>query len=148
MTHIIIQSDLARRTVLDAVILDMLLRIYDIFPAFSKSALDVPEPWSPLLVACRSTVLALSHSQENHNEILSHPVCIIWTNCDPHPPAYSLEPPTADDLLVARCAAWRTASGLCIKRRMYMLLTGNLWKSSVDEIENVEACTDIAEFTR
>jgi hypothetical protein len=40
MIRITLQSDSACRTVLDAGILDMLLRIYDIFPAFSKSALD------------------------------------------------------------------------------------------------------------
>jgi hypothetical protein len=148
MIRITLQGDSASRTILDAGILNMLLRIYDIFPAFSKSALDAPDYWSPLLDACRSTILALSQSQVNNDEILSHPVCIIWTNCSPHPPAYALEPPTAYDLLVARCVTWRTVDSLCIKRRLYMILTGNLWKSNVHEIEDIEACTDLVELTR
>jgi hypothetical protein len=148
MVYFILQGDLACSTVLDAGILDMVLRIYDIFPAFSKSALDAPEHWSPLLNACRSTVLALSQSQNNQSEIFAHPLCAIWANCDPRPPAYTLEPPTTYDLIVVRCVAWRTASSLCIKRRMYVLLTADLWKSNVDEIEYIEACNDVVEFTR
>jgi len=148
MIRIIRQSDSACRTVLDAGILDMLLRIYDIFPAFSKSALDEPDYWSPLLDACRSTIIALSQSQENNREILSHPVCKIWTNCDPHPPPYTLEPPTAHDLLLTRCIAWRAANSLCIKRRLCILLTGNFWKHNVHEIEDIETCTDVVELTR
>ena len=148
MIRITLQSDSACRTVLDAGILNMLFRIYNIFHAFSKSALDAPDYWSPLLDACRSTILALSQSPENNGEILSHPVCIIWANCSPHPPPYALEPSTADDLLVARCVTWRTVNSLCIKRRLYMILTGNLWTYNVHEIEDIEACTDLVELTR
>ena len=148
MIRITLQSDSACRTVLDAGILEMLLRIYDIFPAFSKSALDTPDYWSPLLDACRSVILALSRWQENNGEIFSHPVCTIWTDCDPHPPAYAVEPPTTYDLLVARRCAWRTVNSLCIRRRLYMILTGNLWKFNVHKIEDIEACADLVELTR
>jgi hypothetical protein len=142
------QSDSACRTVLKAGVLDMLLRIYDIFPAFSKSALDAPEHWSPLLEACRSTVLALSPSQRNNDSILSHPLCTIWTDCNPHPPAYTTEPRTPDDALLGRSTAWRAATSLCVKRRMITILTGDHWKSNAYEIEDIEACVDIVEFTR
>jgi hypothetical protein len=148
MTHIATQSDSTCRTVLRAGVLDILLRIYGIFPAFSKSALDAPEHWSLLLEACRSTVLALTQSQPNYDEILSHPVCTIWVDCYPHPPAYTVEPHTPYGLLVARRNAWRTATSLCVKRRMIAVLTGDLWKSNVYEFEDIEACADILECTR
>jgi hypothetical protein len=149
MIYMIAQSTSACRIILKAGILEMLLRIYNIFPAFSKSAIDLPEHWSLLLDACRSTILAISQSSQEYNdEILSHPVCTLWANCNPHPPAYTLEPPTAYDLLMARCTAWRTANTLCIGRRMYMLLTGNQWKSNAYEFEDIDACTDSVEFTR
>jgi len=148
VTHFATQSDSCCRTVLKAGILDMLLRIYAIFPAFSKSAIAEPDYWSPLLEACRSTILALSQSRQHHDEIYSHPVFTIWVVSCPHPPTYTPEIRTDDDLLSARCAAWRTAAKPCVKRRMMMILTGGLWMANVHEFENAEACADIVEFTR
>jgi hypothetical protein len=148
MNHIATQSDMARRTVLKAGTLDVLLRIYAIFPAFSKSALDAPEHWSPLLEACRTTVLTLLQSQENSDEVLSHPVCTICMDCYPRLPAYTVKPQSLSDLLLARRDRWRTADSLCAKRRMIMILTGNLWKSNTREFEDIAACADIVEFSR
>jgi hypothetical protein len=69
-------------------------------------------------------------------------------DCHPHPPAYSLEPPSPFDTLRARCAAWREVVEACIRRRIMMIFIDSLWKSNVLEIENVEACADIVEFAR
>jgi len=133
MNHIATQSTTACRIVLKAGILDVLLRIYAIFPAFSKSALDAPEHWSPLLEARRTTVLTLWQSQENHDEVSSHPVCTIWTDCYPRLPAYTVKPQTLSDLLLARRDRWRMADSLCAKRRIIMIFSGNLWKSNIRE---------------
>ena len=145
---IVTQSDSACRTALKAGILDMLLRVYVIFPSFSHSSVDAPEHWSTLLKACRSIFIALSQSQENNDTILRHPVYALWRDCDPHPPAYSLEPQSPRDTLLARCAAWREAVKACIKRRIVMIFIDGLWKSNVFEIENIEACADIVEFAQ
>ncbi|KIM86727.1 hypothetical protein PILCRDRAFT_314087 [Piloderma croceum F 1598] len=142
------QNDSACRTALNAGILDLLLRIYVIFPSFSRSAIDAPEHWSPLLKACRSTLHVLSRSETNHDVVLQHPVCFIWMDCHPHPPVYSLEPRSPLDVLLARCAAWRETGKACVRRRIMMIFIDSLWKSNAFEIENAEACTDIVEFAR
>jgi hypothetical protein len=148
VTHFATQSDSCCRTALKAGILDILLRIYTIFPAFSKSAIAEPDYWSPLLEACRSTILALSHSRQYDDEIFSHPVSTIWVPSCSHPPTYTAELRTHDDLLAARCAAWRIAVKPCVKRRIMMIFTGGLWMANVHEFEDADACTDMVEFAR
>jgi hypothetical protein len=148
ITGISTQGDSACRTALDAGILDMLLRIYVLFPSFSRSPIDVPEHWSLLLQACRSTLLALSQSETNHDSVLQHPVCAVWTDCHPHPPPYSAEPPAPQDSIPARCAGWRRAESKYIKRRMMTIIIDSQWRSNIYEIEDIEACADIVEFTR
>jgi hypothetical protein len=117
-----------------------------ILPSFSRSAIDAPEHWSPLLKASRATLRVLSRSETNHNIVLQHPVCFIWMDCHLHPPAYSLEPPSPLDALLVRSTAWREVAEACIRRRIMMIFIDSLWKSNVFEIENLEACADIVEF--
>ena len=142
------QSDLACRTVLEAGILDMLLRVYVLFPSFSRSSIDAPEHWPPLLQACRSTLLALSQSEINHDAVLEHSVCALWADCHPHPPPYSVEPPSIKDSIPARQAGWRRANRRCVKRRIMAVIIDSQWRSNVYEIEDIEVCTDIVEFTQ
>ena len=61
--RIVTENESTWQTILDAGLLDMLLRIYVIFPSFSHSALDDADGWSALLDACRSRFYSLSHKQ-------------------------------------------------------------------------------------
>lgn len=142
------ESDSTCRTVLKARILDMIQRVYVISPAFSQSAIDEANHWSALLNACASILLALSQSYPNRHEVLRHPVCKLWTDCNPLPPAYTLLPCTPDEPLADRGAAWRQTPQPCVKRRLSMILVGCLWKSNAHAIEDMEACADMVEFTR
>jgi hypothetical protein len=136
------------RTVLNAGILDIIQRVYVISPAFSHSAIDGAEPWSALLQACASILLTLSQSPPNYAEVIQHPICTLWTDCRPLPPAYSVLPLTPEEPLADRCIAWRRTPRSCVKRRVSMIVVGCLWKSNAHAIEDREACADIVEFTR
>lgn len=136
------------QTVLDAGLLNMLLRIYVIFPSFSHSTLDDADGWSALLDACRSILLAVSQAEQSYDEISSHAIHSLWTDCQPLPPAYTVQPPSLDDVLSARCAAWRQANSQCVKRRIVTIYLGCLWKVNPHKYEDVEACVDMVEFTK
>ena len=73
-----------------------------ILPLFGRRS------WA-LVDIVKSLPINISQSQENNDTILRHPVYALWRDCDPHPPAYSLEPQSPRDTLLARCAAWREA---------------------------------------
>jgi hypothetical protein len=148
VVQIIMQYDFACRAALKAGILDMILRIYVIFPTFSQSAVDGAEHWSPLLKACRSTLLVLSESSMDADNISRHPIFSLWTDCQPYPPVYTVEPQNPSAILRARCTAWREAARSSIKRRISIIYASSLWKSNVYEIEDIEACTDMVEFTQ
>jgi hypothetical protein len=148
IVRIVMQYDSTCRAALKAGILDMILRIYVIFPTFSQSAVDGAEHWSPLLKACRSTLLVLSESLTNADDISHHPVFSLWTDCQPYPPVYTAEPQSPDDIFRARCTAWRKTTRSCVKRRLSIIYANSLWKSNVYEMEDIEACVDMVEFTR
>lgn len=148
VARIAVHNNETCQTVIEAGVLEMLLRIYVIFPSFSQSALDNPEPWTALLKSCRSLLLLLSRSSRHRQTILRHPISILWTDCAPIPPPYSEQRPPVDEELSRRCIAWRQASRSCIKRRISTIYIGCLWRSNVHEIENFEACMDLVEFVR
>ena len=145
---VISYGDEERSITLEAGILDILLRIYVVFPSFSQSAIDGPEPWRALLTVCRSLLLHLSQSPQHRDEVIYHPVCILWTDCCPVPPSYSQKPRSIGSGLVERCVAWRRADRTCVKRRVTSIYIGCLWRKNVYEIEDLEACGDLVEFVR
>lgn len=142
------ESDTMCKTILKAGILDVILRVYVIFPAFSRAVIDGAEHWSALKNACGSILLTLFSSEPNHKEVLEHPVCALWTGCNPLPPTYTELPLAPDEIPLERCTSWRRAPPLCVKRRLIMIYVDNLWKSNVNLTEDMEACADIVEFTR
>lgn len=142
------ENDESCQIALEAGILDMLLRIYVIFPSFSQAAIDKPEPWVPLRDICRKILLSLSQFRNHHNTVLSHPVSILWNECRPLPPPYSLQKPPLGDDLRNRAVAWRKAPRSCVKRRITTIYIGCLWRSNVYPIEDMEACSDIVELVR
>jgi hypothetical protein len=140
-----VQNDSTCRTVLEAGVLNMLLRIYVAFPMPSDAARDEVEQKLALFDACRSTIFLLSRSSQNQAMILSHPVCVLWTDCRPQTLGYSAGDP--ESLFKDRCIAWRRADRSCAKRRLVVIYRGTLWKSNVDTVADIEACVDIVEFT-
>jgi hypothetical protein len=139
VTQVATQSDLACLTVLEAGILDTLLRIYVIFPALSSK---LPEDFgrkSTLMDACQLTVVVLCRLLEKPQMVYNHPVCILWTDRDSKRP---------DNPLQNRCGAWRRVPRSCALRRLVVIYTGSLWKSNSDIIGGLEACMDIIEFTK
>lgn len=145
---VITYSNRERLIALEAGILDILLRIYVVFPSFSQSAIDGPEPWLALLTSCRSLLLHLSRSPQRRDEVIYHPVSILWTDCCPVPPPYSRGLRDIGGGLTERCLAWRRADRRCVKRRVTSIYIGCLWRKNVHEIEDLEACGDLVELVR
>lgn len=148
ISEIVAESDSMCRTVLKAGILDIILRIYVIFSAFSQSVLDGPKSWVALRSACACILLILSQSSPNCEDVVSHPVCALWSECYPIPPAYTDVSPSFHETSLGRSNAWRRAPRSCVKRRITMILLGCLWKSNARSAEDVETCGDILEFIR
>lgn len=123
-------------------ILESLLRISIIFPAFSQSSVDGAEPWLSLLNACRQNLHHLYQSCVDPDALLNHPVCALWQACAAILPSIS----TVKDQISARSSAWRRASNACCTRRVRMIYISALWIG--DDTESIEACADIVEFTR
>lgn len=133
------QSDLACQTVLEAGILDILLRIYVIFPALSSSLPEDVGCKSTLMDACQLTVTVLCRLLEKPQMVYNHPVCMLWTDRDSERP---------DNPLQNRCGAWRRAPRSCTFRRLVVIHTGSLWRPNNDIVGGLEACMDIVEFTK
>jgi hypothetical protein len=146
--QIMMEGDPMCKTALKAGVLDVLLRVYIFFPAFSRAAIDGAEHWLALKNACASLLFTLFSSEPNQKEVLEHPVCALWTGCNPLPPAYTSLPLAHDDIPPERHAAWRRGPRLYVKRRLIMIYVDNLWKSNANPTEDMEACADIVEFSR
>lgn len=141
-------SDETLQIVLESGALDILLRIYVIFPLFSQSSIDGAEPWLALLSGCRSLLLLLVQSPQHSDTVINHPVSILWTDCRPTPPTYSREARDFRYGLSERCLAWRRVARTCAKRRVSSIYIGSLWRRNVYEVEDLEACGDLVELAR
>ena len=113
-----------------------------------RASCDIDGSSSENRSACACIVLILSQSFPNCEDEVSHPVCSLWSECYPIPPAYTDVPPSLHETSLSRSNAWRRAPRSCVKRRIAMILLGCLWKSNARSIEDVEACGDILEFIR
>jgi hypothetical protein len=139
------QSDSACQTVLDVGILNMLLRIYVVFPTLSDSTREDADRKLELRDACWLIFDVLGQSQ--YREVVhNHPVCILWTDCHSQPPGYTVDAPT--DPVQDRCAAWRRVEKSCVKRRAVAIYKYSLWKAEAGTNVGMQACIDIVEFTR
>lgn len=139
MAQIATQNDLTCQTVLEAGILDIILRIYVIFPTLSDSLPEDVGRKLALMDACQLVVVILCRSLEKPAIVYNHPVCILWTDRNSKRP---------DSPLQNRCGAWRLAPGSCALRRLVVIFTDSLWASNIDIVTGLEACMDIVEFTR
>jgi hypothetical protein len=64
----------ACQAAIDAGFLDILLRVYAIFPALERGM-------SALVNACTSALLMLSRQPDCLEAIIQHPVCTLWAKC-------------------------------------------------------------------
>lgn len=102
----------------------MILRIYVIFPALSKSEPDDITHTLDLLNICRSALLVLSGGPRCQEIVFGHPVCSLWIACDPQPPKYSDGAP--QDTTTGRSTAWRQVDGSWAKRRIVVIYRESL----------------------
>ena len=145
IARIATQSDSACQTILDVGVLDMILRIYIIFPTLSASTQEDADRRLALRDACRLTLGVLGQSQ--HQEAVSnHPACILWADCHSQPPNYTVDTPV--DPVQNRCAAWRRVEKSAIERRAVVIYRYFLRKADASTDMDVDAYIDIVEFTK
>lgn len=136
----------AYQVVLDAGVLDMILRVYVIFPMLAVPTAADSDRKAELFETCQAMLARLSQATPT---VFNHPVCILWTDChaQPHaqPPVYSKD--TQESPIVSR-AAWRRASRVCAHRRVMVIFKGSPWNSNFDTTGDIEAYADLVEFTR
>jgi hypothetical protein len=137
------QSESACQTVLEAGVLDILLRIYVIFSMLSNAAQQDADYKEALRGACRLTIVILGQSPRHQGTVFNHPVCILWTDCHSQPPGYAVEAPAED-----RGVAWRRVNRLYVQRREIAIYRGSLWRLNNDTVRNIEVCADIVGFTK
>lgn len=140
------QSASTNSTVLAAGVLDLLLRVYVVFPTLSEVEADDANQKFVLLDACRSIMNALFPSPQIDAIIPDHPVFILWTSCYAQSPGYSGEVMGGTSL--DRGFAWSQANKFVSKRRMSSIYKGSLWKSDIHDMGDMETCIDIVEFTQ
>ena len=112
------QNDSACRTVLDVGILNMLLRIYIIFPVLSGTTREDADRKLALRDTCRLVLDILGQSPDR-DTTFNHPICILWTDCNSQPPGYTDNAPA--DPVHDRCSTWRRVEMPCVKRRALVI---------------------------
>ena len=143
ITQFAMQNDSTCRAVISLGVLNMVLRIYIIFPMLSSSMREDDDHKLALRDACRSTLYILGQSQ-NMEVVHTHPACVLWSDCQLQPPGYVVDTPTI--FFQDRWAAWRRVESSCVKRRVTVIYRYSLWKSSRNV--DMEALIDMVEFTR
>lgn len=135
----------APQTVVEAGVLDVILRVYIRFPTLgAKTAHDLDHK-SALLQSCQS-LLGICVAETP--SVFEHPVCSLWTECNAqptHPPAYGDE---TGESPITRRAAWRRTPGALTRQRLTIILGGSTWNSNSGTYDETEAYCDLVEFTR
>jgi hypothetical protein len=134
------QIDWACQAVLDAGVLDMLLRVYIVYTTLFDTVQQDTDLKDALCGACRLILVILAQSHQHQKTVFDHPVCILWAGLYSLPSDYAVKPHFQD-----RCAAWRQVDRLYIMRRVITIYRGSLWKSQKDA---TDVCADIVEFTK
>jgi hypothetical protein len=140
------ESYSACQVALDAGVLDILLRIYIVFPTLSDTTRRNADCKVALREACRSTLNVLGQSQHQEAIFNNHPVCILWKDVRSQPPGHTIDAPTNSD--EERCIAWRRVEKSCVERRMIVIYRYSLWELGPGSNVDMEACADIVEFTK
>lgn len=122
--------------------LDILLRIYVFFPSVGAPTAQDATYRAELLESSQSLLAMLLRTTPT---VFDHPVCSLWTDCQAQPSTYYDD---ARDDPIGRRAAWRRVPRVRVKRRLAMIVRGSLWNSDYDINGDVEAYSDLIEFTR
>jgi hypothetical protein len=131
-------NDSAYQVVIDAGFLDMLLRIYTVFPAFERGT-------SALSTKCTSALVKLSRQPDCLEAIIQHPICTLWTKCNQL--FRDQLPNVVDDSIQIRCSSWRRTQRFCVMSRLvttYKLLSTSRLKDAMA----TDMCIDLVEFSR
>jgi hypothetical protein len=133
-------NQFARQAALEGGFLDMLLRIYVVFPISYKS--DGEAAYSVLLSACQSAISVLSADAFCADLLRNHPVYDLWLRGDQLTPYYV--PRSPEEILEDRGAAWRITRARLVKRRLMII-----WSvlSTHDNVQ-FQTCADVVEFSR
>ncbi|KAF7983691.1 hypothetical protein HWV62_19609 [Athelia sp. TMB] len=131
----------AAQTVMDAGLLNILLRVYIRYPTLGITTTQDSDRKAMLLESCQSLLEVCVSASPS---VFDHPVCSLWTDCNAQAPAYG------DELInpIIRRAAWRRAPRILARQRLMTILGGLLWTSNVGTSGDVEAYCDLIEFTR
>lgn len=139
-------NQVAGQAAVEGGFLDMLLRIYVVFPTFYTPDAESRARQSAMLTACKSALEVFSAGTLHADILWNHPVCDLWLrgdqlipNCAPKTPLESLED---------RCFTWRRAGALMVKRRLMMIWSTSAWSGGNREDAEFQACIDMVEFSR
>ncbi|KZP30505.1 hypothetical protein FIBSPDRAFT_109782 [Athelia psychrophila] len=132
----------AQQLVIDAGVLDVILRVYIRYPTLGVTTAHDSECKTELFDSCQYLLRILVASTP---AVFDHPVCSLWTDCNAQPPAYGEEPSTNP---IGFRAAWRRVPRACAKERLMIIFRGSLWGSDFDSASEIEAYRDLVEFTR
>ncbi|KZP30502.1 hypothetical protein FIBSPDRAFT_945867 [Athelia psychrophila] len=132
----------AQQLVIDAGVLDVILRVYIRYPTLGVTTAHDSECKAELFDSCQYLLRILVASTP---AVFDHPVCSLWTDCNAQPPAYGEEPSTNP---IGFRAAWRRVPRACAKERLMIIFRGSLWGSDFDSASEIEAYRDLVEFTR
>jgi hypothetical protein len=130
-------DDSACQAAFDGGFLDILLRIYAVFPKFGRGR-------SALFSACTSALLVLSRQPEHLEKIIYHPVCTLWTTCGKLFQMLDV----VDDSFSSRHSAWRRTGKVCVMSRLVTIYKFLLSTSRLKAAAAVDMCTDLVEFSR
>ena len=81
---------------LEADILDMLLGIYVMHLTLFGATLQEVNHKEVLRAAYGRALTVLSQSLQYQEQVLNHPVCILWTDCHSQPPGYTVDASVQD----------------------------------------------------
>jgi hypothetical protein len=130
-------DDLACQAAFDGGFLDMLLRIYILFPKPGRETSD-------LVKACTSALLVMSRQPEHHEAILHHPFCALWTTYN----QLFQMPAMLDDSISSRCAAWRRTGKSSAVSRLVTIYKNLLSTSGLHKTAATDMCIDLVELSR
>jgi hypothetical protein len=130
-------DDSACQAAFDGGFLDMLLRIYILFPKPGRET-------SALVKACTSALLVMSRQPEHLEAIIHHPFCALWTT---YSQLFQMSA-MLDDSTSSRCAAWRRTEKPSVISRLVMIYKNLLSTSNLHKTAATDMCIDLVELSR
>jgi hypothetical protein len=138
----------ARQAALDGGFLNMLLRIYVVFPTFYWSNAEEHARHSLLLDACESALAVLSTGAVRADIISNHPVHDLWLRDEQLVPGHADVTRIREESLEDRCCAWRRTEAHFIRTRLKTIWSMSPWYEGNNENAEFQGCIDVVEFSR